>query len=198
VTPTPVLLTATWAQSTDLDPAAPLERFRAFVDGVRSELPGPAGAFRARVTALAGAAGATVRAMETGIGFWPGGAEPTARLALTGEPDSARELARAVAAEFDQDAVQLVWPAPLPGTPDPGLPWADVQVRYATGDLPADEVLRRLVAAADVPGGALVGRDLVVDLPADAAADAHRELSGWLALVGWTRCSTERCGAADR
>ena len=45
-------------------------------------------------------------------------------------------------AELDQHAVQLVWPAALPGTPDPGLPGEDVQVRYATGDLatagPAD------------------------------------------------------------
>jgi len=194
--PLPVLLTATWAQSTDLDPDAPPARFQAFVDDVRSQRPA-AESFRARVTALAGERGATVRAVETGIGFWPGGAEPTARFALSAGADAARLLARAVAAEFDQDAVQLVWPAPLPGTPDPGLRGEDVQVRYATGDLATAEVLRRLVAAAGVPGGSLVGADLLVDLPADAVAGVHAELAGWLPLVGWTRCTTERCSAGD-
>jgi len=192
----PVLLTATWAQSTDLDPDAPPALFRAFVDDVRSQR-SAAESFRVRVTALARDAGAAVRAVETGIGFWPGGAEPTARFALSADADAARLLARSVAAEFDQDAVQLVWPAPLPGTPDPGLRCDDVQLRYATGDLADDEVLRRLVGAAGVPGGSLVGSDLVVDLPADAVADVHAELADWLPLLGWTRCTTERWGAGD-
>ena len=190
----PVLLTATWAQSTDLDPDEPPGRFQAFVDEVRSQR---SAAFRARVTALAEDAGAVVRAVETGIGFWPGGAEPTARFAMSAEPDAARRVARAVAAGFDQDAVQLVWPAPLPGTPDPGLHCDDVQLRYATGDLAADQVLRRVVAAAGVPGGSLLGTDLVVDVPVDAVAAVHAELSGWLPLLGWTRCTTERWSVGD-
>ena len=194
--PPPVLLTATWAQSTDLDPGAPPGRFQAFLDDVRAQRPA-ATSFRARVTALAEDLGVAVRAVETGIGCWPGGAEPTARFALSADADVARRLARSVAAEFDQDAVQLVWPAPLPGTPDPDLPGEDVQVRYATGDLAVHEVLRRLVAAEGVPGGSLVGPDLVVDVPADAVAGVHAELAGWLPLLGWTRCTTERHGAGD-
>ena len=191
MTAVPVLLTATWAQSTELDPDGDVPAFvrgaeRALADG----LPG----FRTAVGSLAAACGVQLRAVEAGIGFWPGGAEPTARLALSADPDVARRLARAIAAEFDQDAVQLVWPAPLPDSRDTGLSCDSVQVRYTTGELPAAEVLRRLAASA-VPGGSLLGSDLVVGVPTDDAADVAAELTGWLALVGWTRCRTERWGA---
>jgi hypothetical protein len=190
VTAAPVLLTATWAQSTDLGPG---DDVPAFVRSARQALADGLPGFATAVRALAAGVGLDVRAAEAGIGFWPGGAEPTARLALTAEPDAARALARAIAAEFDQDAVQLVWPAPLPGTPDDGLRCDSVQVRHTTGDLATAEVLRRL-AGSGVPGGTLLGSDLVVDVPAADAADVAAQLAGWLALVGWTRCRTERWG----
>ena len=188
---TPGLLTATWAQSTELDPDGD---FPAFVAAAQRALDDGLPGFRTTLRALAAEQGLELRAVEPGIGFWPGGAEPTARLALTGDPDRVRALARAVAREFDQDAVQLVWPAPLPGTSAGGPAGDDVQVRYTTGDLPAADVLRRL-AGSGVPGGSLLGRDLVVDVPAGDAADVAASLAGWLALVGWTRCATERWGA---
>ena len=191
MTTAPVLVTATWAQSTDLGPDGD---FPAFVAGAEQALADGLPGFRTTVRALAEAAGLQLRAVEAGIGFWPGGAEPTARLALSADPGAARELARAVAAEFDQDAVQLVWPAPLPGARGVGAAADGVQLRYTTGELPAAEVLRRL-AGSGVPGGSLLRGDLVVDVPADDAAGVHGELSGWLALVGWTRCTTERVGA---
>ena len=190
-----VLLTATWTASTDLAADEPLERVAEFVDAARRRLDGPGfAAFTDAVDRSCRDRDVELRAVQPGLGFWPGGAEPSARFALLGPPAAMREVAVEVARTHDQEAVRLVWPAPLPGAPVADLAYTDLTVRYSTAGRPTAEVLRRLVGGTDTPGGSLLDGELHVDAGGGFLASAHAELAEWLAYGGWSWCAVERWG----
>ncbi|WP_222195144.1 hypothetical protein [Modestobacter italicus] len=199
MTPAPVFLTATCFASTDLAADAPEPRVAEFVAEARRRLDGAeATAFRDDVARRAGRHDVELQAVQAGLGFWPGGAEPSMRFCLVGAPDAVRETAVQVARAHEQDAVRLVWPAPLPGRPAPDLPFTDLAVRYVTAGVPPAPLLRRLVGGVDTPGGSLLGEVLHVDAGGGFLAAAHAELSRWLVFAGWSWCSVESWGPDGR
>lgn len=136
--------------------------------------------FESSITALPGYVSGS---LASGIGFWPGGAEPTAEFKVTGDILSIRNTAATLAKEFGQTAVRVNFEAAAePMLFELDLWLADWRFEYllAESSLAArSEAVWWLMrgSAMEMPGGRVIGNRLIIDAGLGFVARAHRSIA---------------------
>ncbi len=133
-------------------------------------------------TSVTGLATYIAGSFVVGVGYWPGGAEPTAAFKITGDLQEARNTAISIAKEFGQQAVRVNFEsAAEPMLLEYDMSLSDWRIEYL---LPRRSTLAMAEAAywlardapTEMPAGRVMGDRIVIDGGLGFVAKAHRTI----------------------